>query len=83
MSLDICKGLTAKKPVYGLPESGPCWFVTYQDHHTRKKKIIPAKGHHFLLKKRNYLADFIGSVVLLVDDSFGHGDEEFLGLEVN
>ena len=72
--------LLAIKPIYGVPESGLHWFVTYQGHHCTRLGMKETRIDPCLLYLRK------GSTVhavtaLQVDDNLGHGDAEFLADE--
>lgn len=72
--------LLAKKPLYGIPESGLYWFITYKNHHINELNMNSTSGDSCLLyKSKEGYVD--GVVTLQVDDTFGHGSSEFLELE--
>ena len=69
--------LLVKKPLYGIPESGLHWFLTYQSHHKQMLHMEETHGDKCILYRlKNNLLD--GLTILQVDDSFGHGSKEFL-----
>lgn len=85
MNLSEDKVLIAVKPLYGVPESGLHWFLTYKDHHVKKLGMQQCTIDKCLLYKRS--ADYQNSrgvpdiTILQVDDSFGIGSNDFLEIE--
>jgi len=76
--------LLAKKPLYGIPESGLHWFITYRDHHVGKLRMKTSKTDHCILYRRTPSDTGIripAITILQVDDSFGVGNEQFLAEE--
>ena len=69
--------LLVKKPLYGIPESGLHWFLTYHTHHVERLGMMATKGDVCVLYKRGETTPK-GLVALQVDDSYGHGEEKFL-----
>jgi hypothetical protein len=74
--------LLCVKPLYGIPEAGLHWFLTYVGHHVKELGMTQSKADKGLL----YRIDDDGGVgvsvtALQVDDNFGHGTSEFLTLE--
>ena len=72
--------LLARKPLYGIPESGLHWFLTYQGHHTDKLEMQacqsdPCVSYRTKPEERDPSK---AVTVLQVDDAFGHGNERFL-----
>lgn len=39
MNLDDDEVLIARKPLYGIPESGLHWFSTYHSHHVKRLQM--------------------------------------------
>lgn len=73
--------LLAVKPLYGIPESGLYWFITYRDHHVRKIGMTPCTTDNCLLYRHesDSTSDSSPSITILqVDDSFGVGCKQFL-----
>lgn len=52
MELPSDKLLLVKKPLYGIPESGLHWFMTYHRHHTDHLKMKQTCGDSCVLYKR-------------------------------
>lgn len=72
--------LRVVKPLYGVPESGLHWHLTYVGHHTGTLRMSRARADPcVLLKHRD--GELVGLVILQVDDSFGFGDQQFLAAE--
>jgi hypothetical protein len=72
--------LVAQKPLYGIPESGLHWFLTYHGHHCKLLGMQESTADMCLL----YRHDPDGGTnmtVLQVDDSLGHGTKDFLNEE--
>ena len=75
------KILRAVKPLYGIPESGLHWFLTYQKHHIEYLGMTQSTVDRCMFFKKSD-SDPIPSLILLqVDDSVGCGDDEFLRIE--
>ena len=72
--------LRAIKPLYGLPESGLHWFLTYQGHHLNRLRMSKTRMDPCLLYLRNGNR-LSGVTALQVDDNLGHGTEDFLQAE--
>ena len=70
--------LLAKKPLYGIPESGLHWFLTYQKHHTLELSMKETTYDKCLFYTSHSDKNYKGVTALQVDDSFGHGTELFL-----
>lgn len=68
------------KPLYGIPESGLHWYLTYLEYHIDELKMVRTKADTFFLIKRND-EGIEGMVLLQVDDSLGVGTEGFLEKE--
>jgi hypothetical protein len=75
--------LRAVKPLYGIPESGLHWFLTYSKHHVEKLNMQQCTVDPCLLYTRAKYGGLPGVTALQVDDSVGCGDKEFLDLEEN
>jgi hypothetical protein len=77
--------LLARKPLYGVPESGLHWFLTYQGHHKNELDMKVSKADSCLLYRRTAVdggkEETDGITILQVDDSFGHGSVSFLARE--
>ena len=74
------KVLKAVKPLYGIPEAGLYWFVTYCNHHKKSLQMRSTSYDPCVLFSRSE-SSLTGLTVLQVDDSFGFGSEEFLQRE--
>ncbi len=80
MNLADDEVLLVRKPLYGVPESGLHWFVSYQGHH--KDKIgMKATIVDPCLLYRSDGKHLEGITILQVDDSFGFGTDDFLSDE--
>lgn len=82
MGLGPDKVLLVTKPLYGIPESDLHWFITYHDHHTKELVMNSTRGDSCLLYKRDE-SGLSGITALQVDDSYGHGTDEFFDTEEN
>ena len=82
MNLPKHKVLKAIKPLYGIPEAGLYWFVTYSDHHKHKLGMQCTSFDPCVLYRRDN-NNFTGLTVLQVDDSYGFGSKDFLDKEEN
>lgn len=80
MNLDKNHLLLAKRPLYGIPESGLHWFLTYHKHHTKGLQMKNTTVDKCLLYT-NHSSALHGITALQVDDSFGHGNTLFLQKE--
>lgn len=70
------------KPLYGIPESGLHWYLTYLTNHLDVLNMKRSTSDLCLLFKRN--GDKLdGLIFFQVDDSLGVGSESFLGKEEN
>ena len=74
------KVLFALKPLYGIPEAGLYWFVTYSQHHLNELGMKSTSFDACILYRRNNKT-VEGITILQVDDSFGFGSSEFLEKE--
>lgn len=77
MGLSEDEVILVLKPLYGIPESGLHWFVTYHDHHINTLNMIPSIVDPCVLYRRNG-NDLDGMTALQVDDSVGFGSPTFL-----
>lgn len=77
MGLEDDEVLLVTKPLYGVPESGLHWFVTYQTHHKERLGMNCTRGDPCLLFRPGETSPD-GLTALQVDDSYGHGTEKFL-----
>lgn len=62
------------KPLYGIPESGTHWWVTYMDHHLKELQMEPSTYDPCLLITKN---EVFGLVGMQTDDTFILGEEKF------
>jgi hypothetical protein len=67
--------------LYGIPESGLHWFMTYMHHHRTELGMNQARADKCFLYRRD--DGGISVTTLQVDDSFGTGTPEFLQDEEN
>jgi hypothetical protein len=81
--MDIDDGMLLKclKPLYGVPEAGLHWFLTYVGHHKTELGMTQTKGDKCLLYRRNTDGVGVSVTALQVDDNLGVGTNEFLDLE--
>jgi Reverse transcriptase (RNA-dependent DNA polymerase) len=70
--------LRAIKPLYGIPESGLHWFLTYSDHHKTILHMRQSMVDKCLFYKRGNEGELPAVTTLQVDDSFGVGGKQFL-----
>ena len=80
--LGLAPGYVLKvvKPLYGIPESGLHWYLTYLTHHLENLGMTRTKADPCVLVKRK--GNTIDGVIMLqVDDSLGFGTPAFLDLE--
>lgn len=68
------------KPLYGIPESGLHWYLTYLDHHTGTLGMNRSNIDPCVLCRRTE-SGLDGIVLLQVDDSLGFGTPQFLADE--
>ena len=81
MQLPKDRVLLARKPLYGIPESGLHWYLTYHKHHTERLGMSAYRSDPCLLYDQRADETVKAVVVLQVDDVFGHGDAAFLEME--
>lgn len=72
--------LKVVKPLYGIPESGLHWYLTYLNHHLQTLGMKRSKVDPCVLYRRTG-QKLEGIIVLQVDDSLGAGMETFLNEE--
>ena len=69
--------LKVLKPLYGIPESGLHWYLTYLSHHLDTLDMIRTTVDPcVLVRKVNGTLD--GLIILQVEDSLGIGSKEIL-----
>jgi hypothetical protein len=81
MGLQSDEILRALKPLYGIPESGLHWFLTYSDHHVNALHMTPCAADRCLFFRKGNDGGPPSTTALQVDDSFGSGDKHFLAEE--
>jgi len=84
MQLTPGKVLLALKPLYGVPESGLHWFLTYSNHHIENLNMKSCTVDPCILYNRkgtNGQHKLPNVTILQVDDSFGCGNDHFLECE--
>lgn len=69
--------LLVVKPLYGIPESGLHWYMTYLEYHMDKLDMKRTTADPCVLVKRRN-GKLSGLVALQVDDSLTLGDDAFL-----
>lgn len=72
--------LRVVKPLYGIPDSGLHWYLTYLEHHLVRIGMEISVVDPFALIKRRH-NQLIREIILQVDYSFGIGTEEFFQAE--
>lgn len=72
--------LRVVKPIYGIPEAGFHWYITYLAHHIDTLQIRRSRTYPFLLIKRSN-GSLRGLIALQVDDILGLGTPGFLNQE--
>lgn len=60
--------LRVVRPLYGMPESGLQWYLTYLEHHTENLWMRRATTYPFVLLKTNRESFLSGLVMLQVLD---------------
>lgn len=71
------KVLKVVKPLYGIPESGLHWYLTYMEHHTDRLGMSRSRADPCLLFRHDF--DRLSAMVILqVDDSLIAGSQIFL-----
>ena len=78
LNLPSGKVLRAVKPLYGVPEAGLHWFITYRDHHENNLDMESCTVDKCILYRMKNTESVPDVVILQVDDTFGSGSEEFL-----
>lgn len=76
MGLDDTFVLQAVQPLYGVPEAGLCWFLTYSEHHRNRLQMVQSRGDKCLFIRED--GDRRNIIILQVDDSWGVGTRAFL-----
>lgn len=77
MNLGTTEVLKVVRPLYGIPESGMNWDLTYIDHHLGHLGMERPTVDSCLLYKRSDTR-LQGLIILQVDDSLGIGSDKFL-----
>lgn len=72
--------LKVVKPLYGIPESGLHWYLTYLTNHLETLKKESARADPCVFIKRDG-DQLVGLILLQVDESLGFGREKFLNQE--
>jgi hypothetical protein len=84
MGLGVEFVLLCVRPLYGIPESGLYWFLTYTDHHVQELQMTQSRADRCLFIRRPSNEDPGTSITAIqVDDSFGTASETFLQDEEN
>lgn len=80
--MDLPEGyvLEVVKPLYGIPESGLHWYMSYLTHHLESLNMVKSKVDPCVLIKRTN-DKLTGMILLQVDDSLGFGNKDFLAEE--
>lgn len=68
------------KTLYGIPEPGLHWYLTYIDYHIRRLQMKKSKGESCLLMHKGANGS-TGLAMLQVDDKFYFGDRQFTANE--
>lgn len=77
MGLSEGEVLRVVRPLYGIPESGLHWYLTYLEYHSDKLGMHRATIDPCVMIKRDK-GKLKGLVMLQVDDSLRLGSEEFI-----
>lgn len=72
--------LKVVKPLYGIPESGLHWYLTYPDRHTERLNMQGATIEPCVMMKHHDGKQF-GAVILQFEDISGIGTETILSEE--
>lgn len=73
--------LLAVKPLYGIPEAGLHWFMTYSNHHIKELAMQTCSTDKCMLFRNRDKQKNVDLVILQVDDTFGTGSKTFLDEE--
>ena len=73
--------LLVVKPLYGIPEAGLHWYLTYKGHHTETLGMKQCTFDQCIMYKPEKDCEVPNMVMLQVDDTVGAGTDEFLALE--
>lgn len=78
------------KPLYGIPEAGTHWFLTYMSHHTKKLGMKPSTYDQCLLTFPGTMDTSSknksrprGLTCIQTDDTMNAGNDTFVALEKN
>lgn len=71
----------ALKPLYGIPEAGLHWYLTYCAHHKEKHCMTQRKINPCVFFKPDSPNSVPTTIMLRIDDSLGCGSNAFLTLE--
>lgn len=66
------------KPLYGIPESGLHWYLTYFHHHEYTLGIIRTIFYPCFITRLDNNGNLNGVIVLKVDYAFCFGSTNFL-----
>lgn len=80
MNLPPGSVLKVMKPLYGIPESGLHWYLTYLHYHLERIGMTRSTVYPCVPYKYED-EGLVGIIVLQFDDSFGVGREDFLAME--
>ena len=80
LGLEADMVLQVMKPLYGIPESGLHWYLTYLEHHLVELNMDRVKTDPCVLVRRNG-QNLEGMVALQVDDSLAMGTASFMSDE--
>lgn len=72
--------LQVVKPLYGIPESGLHWYLTYLSHHLDTLHMKRTRADPCMMIRRTD-SNLDGFILLQVDDSLGFGSTQFLDEE--
>ena len=78
MNITNGKILKAVQPLYGLPEVGLHWFITYRDNYQNNLGMQSSTVDNCLLFRKRPDRKVPEVVILQVDDTFGSGSDTFL-----
>lgn len=78
LNVPLGKVIRVDKPLYGIPEAGLLWYLTYRDHHITSLGMRPCTVDECIMFKHEEGEDIPNISILQVDDTFGCGTEAFL-----
>lgn len=77
LALSSDEVLQVVRPLYGIPESGLHWYLTYLSHHLEKMCMKRTRYGPFLIVRREG-GEHVRLTILQVNDSLCMGTDKFL-----